>query len=248
MQAEDTYASCRASFKETNPITMFAAADLAVAVRLMLGGEALERVQDLLSRHEEIFDARSLDGLIARLAMANALRAARQVPEATELVRQVIDLYAGLVGPAHPFTLASRGSLAVLHRLSGDADSALATDTAVLDDLTRKLGADHPYTLGCAMGQASDFTATGKLAEACDVDAATETRLTAALGAGHPMTLACAINFGDDLIVLGETQAGNAKRATAIAQLRRDLGPDHFLVTAGEAGQRLEADFDPPRV
>jgi tetratricopeptide (TPR) repeat protein len=248
IQAEDTYQSCEANFEELRPITMFAAADFAVAIRTMRGGHALGRVRELLSRHGEIFEDRSLDSLIARMALANALRAAGQIPEATELVERAIELYASLAGVGHPFTIASRGSLAALTRLSGDARTALATDTEVLDELTGRLGEDHPYTLGCAMGKASDLAAIDRLAEACEIGTAAETRLTATLGPGHPMTLACAINLGHDLIAQGDGQVGSAKRAAAIARLQQDFGADYFLARAGIEGQRLEADFDPSRV
>src|SRR5262249_51925823 len=54
MLAEDTYASCHGNLGPSHPITLFSATDLAIALRQSIGGnEALPRVIDLLSRHDE---------------------------------------------------------------------------------------------------------------------------------------------------------------------------------------------------
>jgi tetratricopeptide (TPR) repeat protein len=248
MQAEDTYASCRANLGETSPITLFAATDLAVSLRLMLGGNARDRVSDLLSRHDELLGERSFDGLIARVATANAFRAAGDVQAATDLLSRAIDLYGDLVGPDHPFTLGCHGSMAVLRRLGGDAQAALVASTEAADRLAAALGPGHPWALGCAMGRASDLAALGRVAEASEVGTASRAGLTAALGPDHPLTLACTINLAADLIGRGEREPAELERTTAIADLRRLLGSDHVLVTAAEAGQRLEFEFDPPRI
>ncbi len=52
-----------------------------------------------------------------------------------------------ILGPDHPDTLGTRGSIATCTGVSGDPAGALRLFQQVLPDLVRVLGPDHPDTL-----------------------------------------------------------------------------------------------------
>lgn len=52
-----------------------------------------------------------------------------------------------VLGPDHPQTLATRGSLALWREEAGDPAGAVTANEQLLDDHLRVLGPDHPHTL-----------------------------------------------------------------------------------------------------
>ncbi|HEU5107908.1 MAG TPA: tetratricopeptide repeat protein, partial [Micromonosporaceae bacterium] len=67
-------------------------------------------------------------------------------------------------------------------------------------------------------------------------------------GDDHPETWVCAINLAHDRRAAGDAAAAAELQAEATAALARLLDPKHPDVRAGEAGERLECDIEPPQV
>jgi tetratricopeptide (TPR) repeat protein len=245
--SEDTHASCLITLGSSHPISLFAATDLAIALRKASPGpDTLPRITELLRRQESFRGEGHHETLAAAVALANALREAGNLGEADELADRTTRTYTQNFGSEHPYTLGSRGGLAVIRRLNGNPGEAREIDEAVVAGFVAVLGRDHPYTLACAVALASDLAALNDpgAARARGEDSAARLRQT--LGENHPLTLACTLNLGADLLALGLNQEADALRAKALPLLDQVLGTEHPQVQLAAAGARLECDFDPP--
>jgi hypothetical protein len=75
-----------------------------------------------------------------------------------------------LLGPDHPYTLASRHNLAVAYQEAGRIDEAIALDELTLAARERILGPDHPDILATRSNLAVDYQAAGRTDQARDLN------------------------------------------------------------------------------
>ena len=73
-----------------------------------------------------------------------AFYAAGHYPEAMDLFRETLGRRARVLGPEHPDTLRSRGSLGNCYHAMGDYETAAGMHRQTLADRERVLGPDHP--------------------------------------------------------------------------------------------------------
>jgi hypothetical protein len=95
-----------------------------------------------------------------------------------------------VLGDDHPDTLIARSALAAAHRLTGDADTAIALAKQVVVQRSRTLGSTHSDTLSARMNLALALAAAGDVASAHRILASTMDDAEATLGAKHSHTMA----------------------------------------------------------
>ena len=99
-----------------------------------------------------------------------------------------VDALAGLLGPDHPDTLASRTNLAGAYESAGRLTEAITLLEQVLPDRIRVLGEDHPDTLTSRNNLAGAYYAAGRLTEAIQLFEQTLHDCIRVLGEAHPFT------------------------------------------------------------
>ncbi len=99
-----------------------------------------------------------------------------------------VDALAGLLGPDHPATLASRNNLASAYASAGRLAEAITLYEQVLTDRTRLLGNDHPNTLSSRNNLAGAYQRSGRLDEAIQLFEQTLHDSIRVLCGAHPFT------------------------------------------------------------
>ena len=99
-----------------------------------------------------------------------------------------MDALAGLLGPDHPNTLASRNNLAGAYESAGRLTEAITLYEQVLTDRIRILGEDHPSTLTSRNNLAYAYESAGRLTEAIQLFEQTLHDCIRVLGEAHPFT------------------------------------------------------------
>jgi tetratricopeptide (TPR) repeat protein len=244
--SEDVYAQCSNALGSGHPISLHALTDLVIADRRVVGGadEAVMSARDLLKQYQSLRDNRHPRTLAAYMALANVLREADVLDEATELAERALAVFPDVYGSDHPFTHASAGNVALLRRLSGQPERALTMHRDAVGGLGRTLGPKHCITLACQVGLVSDLAAVDDATAAAELGEMGLADLRSAVGADHPITLACAMNLAADLGCIGNREEGDDLRSETLERLLGTLGPNHPTVLAAVAGQRLDCDFD----
>ena len=106
-----------------------------------------------------------------------------------------VDALAGLLGPDHPATLASRNNLAYAYASAGRLAEAITLYEQVLTDRTRILGEDHPDTLSSRNNLAYAYASAGRLTEAITLYEQLLPDSIRVLGEDHPDTLSSRNNL-----------------------------------------------------
>ena len=99
-----------------------------------------------------------------------------------------VDALAGLLGPDHPATLASRNDLAGAYESAGRLTEAITLYEQVLPDSIRVLGEDHPNTLTSRNNLAGAYKSAGRLTEAITLYEQVTKDCARILGEDHPLT------------------------------------------------------------
>ena len=99
-----------------------------------------------------------------------------------------VDALAGLLGPDHPDTLASRNNLAGAYRAAGRLTEAITLYEQVLPDSIRVLGENHPNTLNSRNNLACAYAAAGRITEAITQFEQVLTDCTRVLDEDYPLT------------------------------------------------------------
>ena len=99
-----------------------------------------------------------------------------------------VDALAGLLGPDHPATLASRNNLAYAYASAGRLAEAITLYEQVLTGRIRIRGNDHPNTLTSRNNLAGAYQRSGRLDEAIQLFEQTLHDCIRVLGEAHPFT------------------------------------------------------------
>jgi tetratricopeptide (TPR) repeat protein len=212
--------------------------------------EALELAKATLDLSSRRFGEDHPDTLAIAVSTSNLLRTVSDAHhgEALALAESTVARYPGVYGENHPYNYGCLSNLALLRRVTGDADTARALDEQALEGLTAGLGPDHHYTLTVAMNLASDLAVLGLAQDARRLGEVTLAKLTALLGADHPHTLGCAANLALDLIAVGDEAAGKSLQDQTLKRYEQAQGADFPDTVVAAAGNRLDPDFDPPPI
>ncbi|GAA4263836.1 FxSxx-COOH system tetratricopeptide repeat protein [Dactylosporangium darangshiense] len=138
----------------------------------------------------------------------------------------VADLEQAL-GPDHPNTMWSRGSLAAAYRAVRRLDEAIALGERTVADRERVLGPDHPDTLWSRSNLAAAYRDGGRPDEAIALDERTVADRERVLGPDHPDTLWSRNNLAVAYRVGGRLDEAIALHERTVADRERVLGPDH---------------------
>ena len=138
-----------------------------------------------------------------------------------------VDALAGLLGPDHPATLASRHNLAGAYRAAGRLTEAITLYEQVLTDRTRVLDEDHPDTLTSRHNLAGAYREAGRLGQAIALYEQVLTDRTRVLGEDHPDTLTSRNNLAVAYESAGRLAEAIAMYEQVLPDSTRILGNNH---------------------
>jgi tetratricopeptide (TPR) repeat protein/tRNA A-37 threonylcarbamoyl transferase component Bud32 len=156
--------------------------------------------------------------------------AQRNLGAATQAVRLFTAAratFSAQLGPDHPDTLASMGSLAEGYYAAGQLDKALPLYEETLKLLRAKLGPDHPDTLIGMNNLGQGYQAAGQLDKALPLFEETLKLMRAKLGPDHFETLTSMNNLGDCYRAAGRLDKALPLFEETVKVKRAKLGPDH---------------------
>jgi tetratricopeptide (TPR) repeat protein len=245
--AEEAYGYGVAQLGDDHPITLQAAKDYAIALRRSGRiADALQRMRDTHARLQRLFGDEHADTMAAALGLSNVLRANAEYEEAFELARQTAGRYPKVFGPEHPFTHAAGIDVALLLRLTGEVVAARELNEKTLAALSDRLGPDHDYTVTCAINLQNDLAALGRHEEARALGEENYRRIQTFFTPDHYLSLVCAANLCLDLPLTGAEDEAKRLLAETAQRFETVMGREHPDALALLAGERLNADFDPP--
>jgi tetratricopeptide (TPR) repeat protein len=161
-----------------------------------------------------------------RYQIANNYRARGHYREAFKLDSEVFEEQTELLGPNHPYTLMTAGSLGASLRAVGRYAEALELDLTTVDRLTETLGEDNARTLSAVNNLAVSYRLTGNCFQARDLDQIVLDFRRVVLGERHPYTLFSGDHLGRDLRETGDYEQSISLLANTLRDLERVLGPD----------------------
>ena len=138
-----------------------------------------------------------------------------------------VDALAGLLGPDHPDTLASRTNLAGAYESAGRLTEAITLLEQVLPDRIRVLGEDHPDTLTSRNNLAGAYYAAGRLTEAITLFEQVLPDRIRVLGEDHPDTLTSRNNLAGAYYAAGRLTEAITLYEQVTKDCARILGEDH---------------------
>jgi len=212
--------------------------------------DALEETTRVLALATRRHGENNPDTLAIAIGMINLMRTidVSYHERALQLAEVTVDRFAAVYGASHPYHYGCMTNLALLKRVTGDADAARKLDQKAFRGLTAGLGQTHHYTLIAAVNFASDLAALGQLAEARSLGEDTLEKLTMLLGPAHAHTLGCAANLALDMICTGDEEGGKELRGKTLQLLLDAYQEDSPDYVAAASGERLAPDFDPPAI
>jgi MinD-like ATPase involved in chromosome partitioning or flagellar assembly/tetratricopeptide (TPR) repeat protein len=223
-------------------------ARITLTARLWLGiaqgcvadgsGAATANIEAATTGLIRAFGPESNDALTGRLAQALNQLTVGQVERGRKAAEEVLTVYEGRLGAAHPNVLICRLNVATALCLQEDYVAARTQAERAADGLAAALGADHPYTLSANMVLGNALVGLGELEAATSVEELVVDGREKALGQVHPDTLRGRAN-----LLLTLRQRGINPPATArqqvLAELSDLLGPEHPDVVAVTHNRRL---------
>jgi MinD-like ATPase involved in chromosome partitioning or flagellar assembly/tetratricopeptide (TPR) repeat protein len=151
-----------------------------------------------------------------RFNLANILRDEARYGEAKALDEALLGEQRLLLGPEHPHTLMTAGSLAADLKALGQYREAVPMDEVTWPAWKDLYGEDHVRTLAAASNLADSYRLTADIGEALRLDRDTLERHRRTLGPLHPNTLLSTSNFARDLL-----EAGRYEEAVTLMQSAR---------------------------
>ena len=138
-----------------------------------------------------------------------------------------VEALEGLLGPDHPYTLASRNNLAGAYEGAGRLTEAIALFEQVLADRIRVLGKDHFQTLTSRNNLAGAYEGAGRLTEAIALFEQVLADRIRVLGKAHPHTLTSGNNLACAYRSAGRLTEAIALYEQVLADSIRVLGEEH---------------------
>ncbi|MFD0523782.1 FxSxx-COOH system tetratricopeptide repeat protein [Paractinoplanes durhamensis] len=142
-----------------------------------------------------------------RFNIANIIRQMGDIESARALDEQNLAEQSELLGPSHPHTLMSAGSLGADFRALGRYEDALARDERAYQTWVVNFGEDYDRTLSALNNLSSTYRLAGDFRSARVRDQDVYDRRRVMLGQTHPSTLSAGSNLGRDLRDAGQYRA-----------------------------------------
>lgn len=170
-----------------------------------------------------------------RYNIGNILLRQSRFSESRELHAQVHAEQCEILGPEHPHTLMTAGSLAADLRALGLNRDALDYDERTRPAWVSLYGENHFWSLRAANNLAVSYRLNGNVRAALQLDRDTLTRLQVpAFGEGHPLTLSSAQNLARDHLECGEYREAADQARSAYQNAANALGPDSVAALDGQ--------------
>lgn len=192
------------------------ATEIEAAWEQMLSGEPGQAVAE--SVHMQL--------LRLRFNMGNILRDLAQFGKSKALDEAILDEQGKLLGPEHPHTLMTAGSLAADLRALGQYHSALELDRATYASWRNGYGDDYAGTLSAAHNCAVSLRLMGDARNALASDRVTFDRRAALLGDRHPRTLSSDAALARDLLEEGHYDEVATRAEALWERCSTELGED----------------------
>lgn len=169
-----------------------------------------------------------------RFNLANILRDEARYGEARALDEALHGEQRLLLGPEHPHTLMTAGSLAADLKALGQYREAVPMDEVTYPAWKELYGEDHVRTLAAASNLADSYRLTADIGQALELDRDTLERHRRTVGPLHPNTLLSTSNFARDLL-----EAGRYEEAVTLMQSARyacieSLGVDSLAALSAQ--------------
>ena len=145
----------------------------------------------------------------------------------SSMAEWVLESMERTLGPEHPHTLASVGSLANHYRVQGRYTDAEPLFLRALEARERTLGPEHPHTLTSVGNLAVLYKSQGRYAEAQPLYLRVLEARERTLGTEHPSTLTSVNNLATLYESLGRTDEAQPLFLRVLEARERTLGPDH---------------------
>jgi MinD-like ATPase involved in chromosome partitioning or flagellar assembly/tetratricopeptide (TPR) repeat protein len=192
--------------------------------------EQAERTQDEVQQR-----ALRQQILQLRFNLANVLRDQGRFEESLAMDDAVLRQQQELLGPRHPHTLMTAGSLAADLRGLGRYAEALAHDEQTYETTSDVFPEEHKRTLSALSNLAVSHRLMGDLRKAFEEDDRAYRLRRAVLGDSHPRTLLSATNAGRDLRELGDYNRSVELLASLVDRYVRVYGPGSRQVLNAQA-------------
>ena len=138
-----------------------------------------------------------------------------------------VEALEGLLGPDHPYTLASRNNLAGAYEGAGRLTEAIPLYEQVLADRIRVLGEYHPQTLISRNNLGSAYMSASRPTDAITLFEQVVVGSIRTMGEDHPDTLMSLNNLAGAYESAGQTDKATVLYEKVLADSIRVLGEDH---------------------
>jgi CO dehydrogenase nickel-insertion accessory protein CooC1 len=206
-----------------------------------LGGQIAAAWASELARLEAAdVDVTSRDSLRRQLLhlrfnLANVIRSQGRFDEARKIDEEVLAEQTALLGPRHPHTLMTAGSLAGDLRGLGRYAEALPRDESTYRTWAEVFGEDQPRTLAAANNLAVSYRALGDFQAARLRDEDAFQRRRAVLGRTHPNTLHSQSHLGRDLREAGDYEKSVILLRSVYEIFSQEQGEDAVVTLNAQA-------------
>jgi serine/threonine protein kinase len=185
---------------------------------------AVELMADALEKSRAAHGERDEQTVLFEVSYGIVLSGAKDLERAAPQALRAREL---ALGPKHPNTLSSIGSLARVHELRGEFDQAIAFNREFLASCREVYGPAHPQTLTAALNIAACCRKGGRVAEEGEARRLHLELCRAARGADDPDALRALHNLGVWQQGAGQFDEARATLSEALAARRRVLGDAH---------------------
>ena len=175
-------------------------------------------------------DRSSLDRRMMRLRPRAEVLLGYLADSAEQRIRegkQTLATQERILGPDHPDTLNSRGTLATAYRDAGGKDKAIALYEQTLTNQERILGPDHPDTMISRNNLAAAYQEAGRRDEAITLHQQTLEARERLLDPDHPHTLGSRNNLAAAYQEAGRRDEAITLHQQTLEARERLLDPDH---------------------
>jgi len=194
--------------------------------------QAIACFQESASLRQRLLGEEHADTRSSRGTLANVLRDAGRLPEASFLHELLLDDCQRLLGPSHPDTLAARSALAATLALLGEYERALALHEQVIASCEELYGPSHEATLDSLAAQAQTLTRHGQFSRARMVYERVLEGRERLLGSEHGDTLRAAGQLAALLFEMGDLSHARKLQHSVVDARDRHAGHDHPLTLA----------------
>ncbi|MFE9421993.1 FxSxx-COOH system tetratricopeptide repeat protein [Kitasatospora sp. NPDC006697] len=225
---ETVYERARLTFGEDDPITLNAAHNLGVSLRLTGDFQrALELDSRTYAMKVRIFGADYQATLITENSVAIDVRETGDYVRARDLQETALVGFREVFGDDNPQTLQTMRQLSVAIRKEGDHLASLELAQQAAGRFSLRYGDTHPQSLAASLTLSVALRHNGDLQRARELGAKACERYRRLFDPQHPHVLSADLNLAVTLRLLGEVEQAHRSNEATLRALRDRLGDQH---------------------